>query len=360
LPGPFPYIKVSGTPEECGVTHGKAAKKQIHSNVDYYIGLWSRICGMTKNEALKKAASTANPIKRYDSGIYEEIEGIAKGSDSKLEEILALNTRYELLFSQVQDAPGGCTALAALNNSTISGHTILAQNWDYRPGMKEGNVTLEVHQEAKPAILLNTEAGTVGHKGLNSNGIGVVLNALVSDKDSFEPHPPILVQCRKVLNSKTLNEAMISVLSAKRSVSANVIVAQAGGVAVDFEMTPLDNSIMTPENGFIAHTNHMIGPRSLSVRDKFVSQIPNSIYRLSRTNANLRRFNDRISIEGIQETLRDHFGKPYSVCTHPNIEVEEDLQGETLASVIMDLDERSLYITKGPPCLSEYEKLTLD
>jgi len=57
--------------------------------------------------------------------------------------------------------------------------------------------------------------------------------------------------------------------------------------------------------------------------------------------------------------LRDHFGKPYSVCTHVDPAIIEDMQAETVASVIMDLDERSLHITKGPPCLSEYEKYTL-
>ncbi len=168
------------------------------------------------------------------------------------------------------------------------------------------------------------------------------------------------MQCRKALNSRGLNEAMFGVLNAKRSVSSNLILAQAGGVAVDLEMSPLDTSIMVPENGYIAHTNHFIGPRSLSARDTFVSQIPNTIYRLSRTNAALKRWDGRISVDGIKEMLRDHFGKPYSVCTHPDTAVAPDMQGETIASVIMDLDERSLHITRGPPCLSEYEKYTLE
>jgi isopenicillin-N N-acyltransferase-like protein len=360
LPDPFPYIKVSGSAHGCGVKYGKAAKKQIRYNVDYYINLWGRICDMTEREVLKKASSTAEPIKKYDAGIYEEIEGIAEGSGSKLEEILALNTRYELLFSQVKLAPDGCTALAALPDATTVGHTLLAQNWDYRPGIKDGCVTLEVKQEGKPSILLHAEAGTVGHKGVNSHGLGIVVNALVSDKDSFTPNTPLLVQCRKALNSRGLNEAMFGVLNAKRSVSSNLILAQAGGVAVDLEMSPLDTSIMVPENGYIAHTNHFIGPRSLSARDTFVSQIPNTIYRLSRTNAALKRWDGRISVDGIKEMLRDHFGKPYSVCTHPDTAVAPDMQGETIASVIMDLDERSLHITRGPPCLSEYEKYTLE
>jgi isopenicillin-N N-acyltransferase-like protein len=314
---------------------------------------------MAERKALKKVYSTADPIKKYDAGIFEEMEGIAEGSGTKLEEILALNTRYELLFSQVKLTPDGCTALAALPDATTVGHTLLAQNWDFRPGIKDGCVILKIKQEGKPTILLHAEAGTVGNKGVNSHGLGVVLNALLSDKDSFAPHPPLLVQCRKALNSRGLNEAMYEVLNTKRSVSSNLILAQAGGAAVNLEMSLLNTSIIVPENGFIAHTNHFIGPRSISVKDAFVTQIPNTVYRLSRTNASLKRWENRISVDGIKEMLRDHFGKPYSVCTHPDPAIVPDMQGETVASVIMDLEERSFNITRGPPCLSEYEKYTL-
>ena len=80
---PFPYIKVSGSAHECGLKHGKAAKKQIHHNIDYYLGIWSRICGMTRNDALKKASTTADPIKKYDSGIFEEKGGHREGLELK-------------------------------------------------------------------------------------------------------------------------------------------------------------------------------------------------------------------------------------------------------------------------------------
>jgi isopenicillin-N N-acyltransferase-like protein len=344
LPDPFPYIKVSGSPRECGVTYGKAAKNLIHHNIEYYIGIWSRICGMNEKEALSKASMTPTPS-GMDS--LTKRSRIAEGSGSKLEEILAINTRYELTFSQVKLPPAECTALAVLPDGTNLGHTLLAQNLDYRPGVKEGCVTLEIRAEGKPAVLLHTEAGAVGHKGVNQHGIGITLNALVSDADHFEPHPPILAQCRKVLNSKNMNEAMGAILLTKRSCSSNVIIAQAGGVAVSLETNPLDTSIIVPENGHIAHTNHFIGTRALAVKDTFVKQVPNSVYRLSRTNQALRRWDGRVSIEGIKEMLRDHFGNPHSVCCHTKPDFIPDMQSETVASVIMDLDERSFHITKG-------------
>ncbi len=357
MPDPFPYIKVSGSPHECGVKYGKAAKKLIRHNIDYYIGIWGRICGMTEKDALTRAATTADPIRKWDTAIYEEIEGIAEGSGSKLEEILAINTRYELTFSQVKVPE--CTALAVLPDGTTVGHTLLAQNWDYRPGVKEGCVTLEIRQEGKPAVLLHTEAGAVGHKGVNEHGIGVTLNALVSDHDHFEPLPPILAQCRKVLNSKLMNQALQAVTLTKHSCSSTVTVAQAGGVAIALEVNPLDTSILVPQDGYIAHTNHFIGPRSICVKDTFVNTVTGSIYRLSRTEAALKRWDGRVSVEEIKEMLRDHYGKPHSVCCHVNPDLAKDMQSETVASVIMDLDERALYLTRGPPCESEYTKYTL-
>ena len=305
MPDPFPYIKVSGSAHECGVKYGKTAKKQIRYNVDYYIGLWGRICGMTEREALKKASSTADPIRKYDAGIYEEIEGIAEGSGSKLEEILALNTRYELLFSQVKLAPGECTALAALPDATTVGHTLLAQNWDYRPGSRMAASPLRSGRRGSPSVLLHTEAGTVGHKGVNSHGIGIIVNALVSDNDHFEPTPADPRAVQEGPEQQKHATRRCSASSPRRgAVSSNVIIAQAGGVAVDLEMNPLDTSIMVPENGYIAHTNHFIGPRSLSVKDTFVIQVPNSVYRLSRTNATLRRWDRQSKRRGIKEMLQ--------------------------------------------------------
>jgi len=90
-----------------------------------------------------------------------------------------------------------------------------------------------------------------------------------------------------------------------------------------------------------------------------VKQVPNSVYRLSRTNEALSRWDRRVNVEGIKEMLRDHFGKPHSVCCHTKPDIVPDMQSETVASVIMDLDERSFHITRGPPCESEYERYTL-
>jgi len=337
--------------------YGSEAKALIKHNIDYYYGLWQRNLNLSRRMVDEKASSLIEPIKSFDPGLLEEMRGIAKGSDASIEEIIAINGRYELVWSQMGQAPAECTALAALPEATSSGHTLLAQNWDYKVGVRDSCVVLEVKEDGRPTVVMHTEAGIIGQKGINSEGIGLVVNAMVSDRDRFEPNVPFWVLCRRALGSRTLSEAMNVVLRTRKAVSSNVILAQAGGVAVDLESTPLDTSIIVPEGGVLVHTNHFIGPRSISVKDEFVKNFSHSIYRCSRAKSSLERGFGRLSAEHFMDVLRDHFGEPYSICAHADPAVGVDFQGETLSSVIFDLEDRRILITKGPPCESSYHEL---
>ncbi len=355
MESPFPVISVEGDAYACGKQHGSRAKELIHRNLDYYFGLWERTIGISKRDVLKQASGLIEPIGALDPGILRELQGVADGSGASLEEVVAVNGRYELVWSK--STREGCTALAALPDATRTGHTLLAQNWDYKVGMREGCVVLEVRREGKPSVVMHTEAGIIGHKGINSAGLGVVINAMVSDRDRYGPAVPFLILCRRALDSWSLSEALSACLSSERYVSSNMILAQAGGAAVDLEATPLDTSIMTPERGVLVHTNHFVGDRSLAVKDEFVKQFSHSVYRYSRARDYLGRWSGRISVDNFKEALRDHFGEPYSICAHEDPTLEEDMRGETLASVIFDLEARSFQITNGPPCTGPYYAL---
>lgn len=357
MDSPFPIITVHGDPYSCGKQHGEQAKKLVRYNVDFYLGLWRRRVGLIREQVLEKASEFIEPIKDFDADLLSELRGVADGAELSLEEIIAINSRYEVVWSQMTPLRNGCTAMAALPEATESGHTLLAQNWDYLAGVRGSCIVLEVLTEDKPAVAMHTEAGIIGHKGLNSKGIGLVVNAMISDRDRFEPSVPFWILCRRALNSKSLNEALNVVLSTEKAVSSNIILAQAGGAAIDIESTPLDTSIIHPERGILVHTNHFIGPRSLSVKDEFVKTASHSIYRYSLAKDYMEERNGNISRESFKEILRDHFGKPYSICAHEDTTVDEDYRGETLASIIFDLESREILITKGPPCMGPYHLL---
>jgi isopenicillin-N N-acyltransferase-like protein len=60
------------------------------------------------------------------------------------------------------------------------------------------------------------------------------------------------------------------------------------------------------------------------------------------------------------EECRDHLNRPNSVCRHPD---ERDLELErvqTVASIIMNLTQREVHLTSGPPCQNEYQTVKFE
>ena len=357
LETPFPIIRVEGDPYSCGVQHGEKARELVRRNVEYYVDLWGRNLGLSRERIAERGAELLKAIGEFSPDLLEELRGVAEGADVSLELLAAINGRYEVVWSEMRPQ---CTSLAVLPEASADGHTLLAQNWDYLLGVQDGCILLDVEEEGRPRILMHTEAGIIGQKGFNSEGLGLVVNALVSDGDHFEANPPFWIVCREMLRCSSISEAMKVFLNASRSVSYNVLLAQAGGFAVDLEATPLDVSILTPSEGLLAHTNHLIGPRALKVRDIFVKRYPDSVYRLYRAETALEAEWGEITTQTLMEILRDHYGKPHSICCHPDPREPEDFRGATLASIIIDLDERRMHITRGPPCQAEYREITLE
>ena len=59
----------------------------------------------------------------------------------------------------------------------------------------------------------------------------------------------------------------------------------------------------------------------------------------------------------LQAILRDHDGRPNSVCRH--VDPTRDAAYETVTSAILDLDRREMWLTEGPPCQAEYQHVLL-
>lgn len=55
--------------------------------------------------------------------------------------------------------------------------------------------------------------------------------------------------------------------------------------------------------------------------------------------------------------LADHANFPSGVCCHPDPRLGRLEQGATVASVLMDLDERTMWVADGHPCTVAYRHL---
>jgi isopenicillin-N N-acyltransferase-like protein len=351
---PFPIVKVEGTSFECGQMHGEKAKQKIMDNLEYYLGWWKRNLNLDKTQIFEYGSTILKVLEKFDERIFREILGVAEGSDIKPEFIAAINGRYELAWTKKEQLLGGCTSIASLSSSSKENKTLLAQNWDYRLPVKENCIILELNQDNENSIVMHTEAGVIGQKGFNSNGLGIVINAMVSDKDQLGNTIPFFIICRAMLNESRFDKAIQVLLRSTRSVSYNVMVAMRGGVAVDLEAHPYETSVILPDNDILVHTNHFIGERCLYLVDEFVKEEPSSIHRYLVAMNKMMGNKGNHSFETFTNVLTDHFGHPSSICYHPDSEKPADKREESLTSVIFDLDAGKFWFTKGPPCSNEY------
>lgn len=352
---PFPVVTASGSHYECGYQHGEQASDLVRRNIDYYFGWWSRNLKMDSRQIKARADDVIRIIKGFDAGLLEEMRGVADAADVGVEEIVSINGRYELAWASPEQLMGGCTCIAALPSATETGKTILAQNWDYRVGVRDTCIALRVKTDDCPEVILHTEAGIIGHKGMNSAGLALGINAMVSDVDRLGESVPFLLVCRKVLMNDRFSEAVRDLLNARRSVSYNVMLA-GEGVAVDLEAHPLDVSIINPEAGVLVHANHFVGERAVKVRDSFVLSEPSSVNRHIVAHEKMRGRRDH-SLDSFKEILTDHLDHPTSICYHPNPVNHPDHREETVASVIMVPEDRLFMATKGPPCANKYHEI---
>jgi isopenicillin-N N-acyltransferase-like protein len=66
-----------------------------------------------------------------------------------------------------------------------------------------------------------------------------------------------------------------------------------------------------------------------------------------------------ISRDTLSAIFRDHAHGAYAICCHPEPSEPALEQTATRASVIMDLEARTLHLTAGRPCRHEYQPYTL-
>jgi len=174
------------------------------------------------------------------------------------------------------------------------------------------------------------------------------------------------VRCSEILESKTLSQAMSRITRGERSCSANFLVGQqtklGAGKIVDIESAPVTTGSLSPENGILAHTNHFSNPTQLGVTQVLDEERKSTLHRFARITRLLRHVrsgNGKISMIKAEQMLKDHDGKPESVCRHENRTFPADERYRTVVSVVMDLYTRQLRAILGSPCEREYQTLRL-
>lgn len=341
----FQLIKINAdTPYVRGIQYGEQARERILKGLEDYKILFAETSTMDWDTIKNYAKSYIPLVEKTFPDIMYEIKGIGEGAKVGIDEIMLLNCRYEITkFPK----PNECTSFAVLPEASENNKTYVGQNWDYRAGILNNIVMLHITETNGMRIFGLAEAGQVIRNGFNSNGVGLCANNLQSIYDNRELGIPVTILRRKVLSCSCFDEAKDIIVKAQRSVSCNFMLASAKGKALDFETYPNGVDYIEPVDGIVTHGNHFV----VDPKKDALKKTP----RGERLEELLREKQKNINVEHIKKCLSDHANYPDALCCHPS-DVSKCLgrRGITVAGIIYDFDEKTAYISAGPPCENEF------
>jgi isopenicillin-N N-acyltransferase-like protein len=365
----YPTIIVHGGPSERGCQYGEQARARVRRSVEAYDEVFAHLAGWDREKVREEAARFRAPIAAHGKKYLEEIAGIAAGAGVDELDVLAINVRTEIMFAatardaeKLRKLPPECSAFAALGSRTGDGRMLVGQNWDWLAHAFDTTVVLEAHQDDGPDYVTIVEAGLLAKAGMNSAGVPLATNALVCDADVGAPHVPYHVLLRSILDAEAVADALAALQRGPRASSANYLLADADGVAIDVEAAPGDFSrlfVGYPDRDLILHTNHFKNP-GWDGRDVSLVAMPDSPFRLARLEQLVGNHDGPLDRVFWAQTLGDHAMRPFGVCCHPDpratVAAEEYA---TVMAVIMDPAARAMWIASGNPCEAAFEHLDL-
>ncbi len=353
----LPIITVSGNARERGIQYGRQAADRVRQTRDAYAGVYAHFAKWDWDRVRAEAQPFIEPIRRFHSASIEEMTGIAEGAGLTFDDVLAMNLRTEILFAAKVRAAGAelpsvleCTSFAA---RTAWGEQLVGQNWDWLTFSADTVVLVEATPDEGPAFMTVVEAGLLAKFGMNSAGLALATNALVTTADAGEPGVPYHVMLRALLDCTTPTEAATVLQSVHRSSSANYLIASGEGLVVDAETRPggyADIAWDVPDDdGLLLHANHFSVAPAGTVKDVGAMLMADSLFRLQRVRR-LARETPGAGVEDWKRILSDHAGNPAGICCHPDPGTHALDQWTTASGAIFEPALRRAHISVGNPC----------
>ncbi len=354
----FPVLGLRGQPYERGLQHGREARVRVERSLRNYRDLFE-FCRLPWDEAQRRAAPYRDVIGGLDPALLEEMEGIAKGAERPFGEILALNVRTEILppgFMAGRDV-GECTSIAVAPRASATGGALLAQNWDWVGVQRESLVLLRFRGRHGQDCLTLTEGGMLAKIGCNAAGFGVCLNILRSKRDGEKPGAPVHVFLRMLLDCRSVAEAVALASRLSFAGSSNAHCADRGGDAAALECSPYGLRVLRGERGTLCHTNHFVDPSAKSWEGELSPALSTeSRLACAEQHAAARA---KHGVEDLKRLLRDESDGLTSICRHPDRRAPPQLQIESVASVIMELDRGVMHVAPDVPSRCEYATVSV-
>jgi isopenicillin-N N-acyltransferase-like protein len=346
----------AGTPAQIGQQHGEDQREAIRTLVAWIRSRHSkvRLCdgrSLSLDDYLGQLLIASSV---YAPALADELDGIAAGAGMTAADVMALNAFLELIIvgNDPRDDFSGCTSFAFTPPATSGGAAYLGQNLDIDATYGPHVAVAAVKPTHSPEVLVVTIPGVVGCLGLNEAGLGVTINFLHANDVGIGVCIPFVV--RQILAQVRPGDAIGAATVAARACGAHYHVATSNGVIAGIETSGRDYDVHVTTGGRSVHANHYLAER-MRRYDDMVSY-PTYRSSITRRGSTIMRQcvaeglgadGQAIALADLVRACQDHENYPFSVCFHADEHPEHGVPTRSVASAIMRLDERKLWISDG-------------
>ncbi|WP_461538775.1 C45 family autoproteolytic acyltransferase/hydolase [Spongorhabdus nitratireducens] len=328
-------IILSGSPRQIGFRHGKQLKSEIHRALDYYLDHFH----FTSGELKRTAYYFAGVIRDFNPDYIVEMDAIAEGAGVEPYLVYALNSRSELMCSPHGSFEPECSSIG------FSGTGLAGQNWDWAKELYPLIAVADIRPDKGPNFITMLEPGMLAKIGMNSQGIGVMLNILPADKPL--KGLPVHILLRALLECRDITQARQLLTDHGGGKASHIMVASEDEL-LSVECSPVQPLWPDINGSFYAHTNHYLCPGQAHSKETFTG----SSYRIDTLNKFLK--DKPVSADVLEQALNINDGE-YPVLRDYT---PHSLFGETgtLVTMLLDCRQRKIKIRHGHDSSEPFNK----
>jgi len=263
-------LVLEGRPYDRGFKHGRALKEDIHLLVKLWKASLIKTADSDADAFIRKFLERTdyeNAIRRWTPDLWEEIKGIAAGSEMDFDTIFAFQLVDEMWVLGRSIQSEHCTTIGTNKNGPNP--AIAAQNLDIPTFYHGFQALLHIKEPEKNLeTMVFTFPGFIATNGINSHSVAVVVNAVQQLENSRDGLPVAFV-IRGILQRSSYDEAVRFLKSVKHGAPQNYMIGGKDKVG-SFECATTHVSPFIPFEGstFTYHTNHPL--RNVHYRPEFL------------------------------------------------------------------------------------------
>ena len=283
-------------------------------------------------------------IRKHTPDLYEELQGIAKGSGVDFQTLYAYQMFDEFVVHAIEKYRlAHCSGFGVYGRDGLP--NILGQNNDLPPYYAGTHTVLRIKYPRNHEVLVFTWAGLLAQNGVNNQNLGVTMNIVPTAKGQKDGVPmPYII--RTILEQQSRDDAVAFLKSLGGSAAPmNFIIGDAAKV-VTVENTADGAKVFEDFHGeqWVAHTNHHL---DLDVSTLEAGAVSKTVERMVALEEMLRGKADQVDAERAKEMFR----------TRPVLKnFVTDPGFPTMESIVIELipGNPRIHVSPGPPDSNPY------